>query len=63
VPGHFEFLYINTMGEIVPYRIPADKTYNNTLLVFPANLRHGVYPFASSNKFRISVSGNYKLIV
>jgi hypothetical protein len=63
VPGHFEFLYINTMGEIVSYHIPADKTYNNTLIVFPAKLRHGVYPFATSDGVRISVSGNYKLIV
>jgi hypothetical protein len=63
VPGHFEFLYTNTMGEIASYYIPADKTYNNTLIIFPANLKHGVYPFATSDGVRISVSGNYKLIV
>ena len=62
VPGHFEFLFINKLGEITSYYIPADKTYNNTLLVFPSKLRHGVYPFASSDGYRISVSGNYKLI-
>jgi len=63
VPGHFEFLHTNALGEIQAYHIPADKTYNNTLLVFPSKLRHGVYPFATSDEYRVSVSGNYKFIV
>jgi len=63
VPGHFEFLYTTALGVIEPYHIPADKTYNNTLLIFPSKLRHGVYPFTTSDKYRISVSGNYKFIV
>jgi hypothetical protein len=30
----------------------------NTLLLFPAKLTHAVYPFYSSDDYRISVSGN-----
>ena len=63
VPGHFEFLYIDAIGQIRTHSIPADKTYNNQLLVFPAIMNHTVYPFSTSDKYRISVSGNFKLIV
>ena len=63
IPGHFQFLYTSALGEIVPYNIPADKTYNNTLLVFPCKMFHEVYPFSTSDEYRISVSGNFKLIV
>jgi hypothetical protein len=63
VPGHFEFLYTDSLGKITSFSIPVDKTYNNTLIVFPSSLMHLVYPFATSDEYRISVSGNYKLIV
>jgi hypothetical protein len=63
VPGHFEFLYADILGEINEYPIPVDKTYNNTLVIFPAKMMHLVYPFSTSDEYRISVSGNYKLIV
>jgi hypothetical protein len=63
VPGHFQFLYTNSLGRILPYNIPADKTYNNTMVIFPCELVHTVYPFSTSDKYRISVSGNFKLIV
>lgn len=63
LPGHFEFIYTDALKGTSVFNIPADKTYNNTLLIFPSNLRHGVYPFATSDKYRISVSGNYTLMV
>jgi len=59
VPGHFAFTYINSMGKIIGEQIPADKTYRNKVLVFPAAMNHTVYPFYTSDKYRISVSGNY----
>lgn len=63
IPGHFQFIYADALGDINVYSIPADKTYNNILMIFPAKLNHAVYPFSTSDKYRISVSGNYKLIV
>lgn len=63
LPGHFQFLYINSLGKISQYNIPVDKTYNNTMVIFPCGLVHTVYPFSTSDKYRISVSGNFKLIV
>ena len=63
LPGHFQFLYINSLGKILQYNIPVDRTYNNTFVVFPSKMCHAVYPFSTSDKYRISVSGNFKLIV
>jgi hypothetical protein len=58
VSGHFCFYYTNSLGKICQYDIPADQEFENTLLLFPAKMQHGVYPFYTSNEYRISVSGN-----
>jgi hypothetical protein len=60
--GHFNFYYTNSMGEIYPYSIISDDTKQNTLLLFPAALRHSVYPFYSSDEYRVSISGNFKFL-
>lgn len=56
--GHFSFYYTNTLGNLCHFSIPADETMENTLLIFPSKLNHSVYPFYSSDDYRISVSGN-----
>lgn len=56
--GQFSFHYINALGTFCHFNIPADETMENTLLLFPSKLHHSVYPFYSSEDFRISVSGN-----
>jgi hypothetical protein len=57
--GNFSFMYIDILGDIHDFAIAADKNYNNGLLLFPAKLQHLVYPFFTSDKQRISVSGNF----
>jgi hypothetical protein len=59
VAGTFSFLYNTCLGYITEHIIPADKTYENTFLLFPSRLNHCVYPFYSSDDYRISVSGNF----
>jgi len=61
VPGHFQFLYTDIMGKLRTHTIPVDHTYNNTMVFFPSKLHHVVYPFTTSDDYRISVSGNFKL--
>ena len=56
--GSFEFIYTNSLGMIAGERIPADESYNGKMILFPARLNHTVYPFYSSDQYRISVSGN-----
>ena len=59
--GLFTFLYNDTIGKIKPFEIPIDKNMENNIVLFPANFYHMVYPFFSSDGYRISVSGNFKL--
>lgn len=59
IPAHFQFLYTATTGEIMSYAIPVDKTMENTMMLFPAKMIHTVYPFYTSDEYRISVSGNF----
>jgi hypothetical protein len=61
VPGHFELQYTDTLGNIRNHVIPADRRYENTMLIFPSAMLHSVYPFYSTDQTRISVSGNFKL--
>ena len=63
IPGHFQFVTINALGNLIKESIPVDKTYNGKLCIFPAQMNHCVYPFYTSDKYRISVSGNFKLKV
>lgn len=59
--GHFEFSYTNVLGDIWQIGIPADKTYEGKILMFPNKMIHCVYPFFSSDDNRISVAGNIRL--
>lgn len=60
IPGHFSFYYTNSLGNICSEHLPIDKEYNGYAVLFPSKMLHGVEPFATSDKFRISVSGNFK---
>jgi hypothetical protein len=57
--GNFQFVAADKFGKLKWEYIPADKSYENTLLIFPSDLCHAVYPFFSSDEYRISVSGNF----
>jgi len=60
-PNTFEFVYSNILGQVCTKKFHLEPEDNGTILLFPANLLHQVYPFYLSNKKRISVSGNIKL--
>jgi len=56
--GLFDFAYTDILGTIRTMAVPADKLYEGEIIVFPSKLNHTVYPFYSSDKFRVSISGN-----
>jgi len=56
--GHFAFIFLNEMGGIVCDAIPVDKEWEGKMALFPATLNHQVYPFYTSDDYRISISGN-----
>jgi hypothetical protein len=60
LPGHFQFAYQNILGQTEKYNIPVDKTYENRIMMFPSPLHHTVYPFYTSDDYRISISGNFR---
>jgi len=57
----FIFQYINTIGFINTFRYCLSKKDNGRMLFFPSSLAHQVFPFYTSNKERISISGNVNL--
>jgi hypothetical protein len=60
-PGNFELLYMNSLGKISSELIPVDEKYENCGIFFPSDMNHAVYPFYTSDDYRISVSGNFKI--
>jgi hypothetical protein len=59
--GHFEFQFTNSLGNILQESLPVDKEWNNTICLFPAEMIHNVYPFFTSDDYRITISGNISL--
>ena len=58
--GMFSFIYTNVFGEIREAEFPVDETYEGTIFLFPASFTHTVYPFSTSDDYRISISGNIR---
>lgn len=58
----FQFLYPSVYADyrrsVGVHRIAVDKSFEGVCVFFPSGLQHQVLPFYSSDKFRISVSGN-----
>lgn len=59
VVGGFNFIY-HDGNRIGCHVIPGDRSLNGTMLLFPSFLQHEVYPFYTSDEYRVSISGNIK---
>jgi len=57
----FQFSFKNILGLNEIYNYSLDKTYEGTILFFPSQLAHQVYPFYNCDDYRISISGNIAL--
>jgi len=60
IPGHLQFLSLDSSAKsgISENSFPIDRAWEATGLLFPATLNHLVYPFYSSDDYRITISGN-----
>lgn len=58
--GRLAFLEITPTGRIEHKVFDVDKTWEQSVLIFPAELNHIVYPFYKVNKPRITISGNIR---
>ena len=58
VSSNFALVYSDILGEINNFNLPVDKDWEGKIILFPSRLQHMVYPFQTSDEYRISVSGN-----
>ena len=56
--SNFQFVYTNHMGKITTHIYHMSPKMEGTMVFFPANLKHTVYPFYDCKEERISISGN-----
>ena len=57
------FIGNEILGGVYHIQIDVDKSFENKMLMFPAKLWHMVYPFYTSDDYRITVSGNIRCYV
>jgi hypothetical protein len=58
----FQFVYSNILGTLDSSIIEMSPDVEGTIIFFPANLHHQVYPFYDCDEERISVSGNISIV-
>jgi hypothetical protein len=58
----FQFIYNKLDGGIGMHLIDIDKSYEGVMIMFPSYLKHQVYPFQTSDEYRISLAGNIKIL-
>ena len=51
------FTLLKPSGSISHTILDVDKSFENKLLIFPASYHHNVYPFYTSDDYRITVAG------
>ena len=54
----FQFTTIEPFGILNNQKVLVDKSYEWTMMLFPSQMMHQVYPFYTSDEFRVSISGN-----
>ena len=54
----FQFVYTTALGTIVNCPMFVEKGWEGRIVMFPAKLLHVVYPFQTSDDYRISIAGN-----
>ena len=57
----FSFVYINSIGGISTRDYNLEPEDEGTILFFTSTMQHTVYPFYTSDKMRVSISGNISL--
>ena len=54
----FQFIYSSIIGNIVNEIYKVENGWEGRIVMFPAKLLHIVYPFYTSDGYRISIAGN-----
>lgn len=59
--SRFYFYAADQQGKVRDLRLDIDKSWEGKMIIFPACLSHQVYPFYTSDDYRISVAGNISM--
>ena len=54
----FQFVYTTALGTIANCPMFVESGWEGKIIMFPAKLLHMVYPFQTSDDYRISIAGN-----
>jgi hypothetical protein len=54
----FQFVYTTALGNIANCPMFVESGWEGKIIMFPAKLLHMVYPFQTSDDYRISIAGN-----
>ena len=54
----FQFVYTTALGNIANCPMFVESGWEGNIVMFPAKLLHMVYPFQTSDDYRISIAGN-----
>ena len=54
----FQFVYTSVLGNIVNSPMFVESGWEGRIVMFPAKLLHIVYPFQTTDDYRISIAGN-----
>ena len=54
----FQFVYTTALGNIANCPMFVESGWEGNIVMFPAKLLHLVYPFQTSDDYRISIAGN-----
>jgi hypothetical protein len=54
----FQFIYNSVIGKIVNQIYNVENGWEGRIVMFPADLLHIVYPFYTSDGYRVSIAGN-----
>ena len=54
----FQFVYTTVLGTIVNGPLFVEQGWEGRIVMFPSKLLHMVYPFQTSDDYRISIAGN-----
>ena len=54
----FQFVYTSVLGNITNCPMFVESGWEGRIVMFPAKLLHIVYPFQTSDDYRISIAGN-----
>ena len=58
--GEFHYFFTDMFGRVRSSYHKSDHNSEGTMLIFPSELNHCVYPFYGTDKERITISGNIK---